>query len=321
MENKKLKAAVIGIGNMWGNHVRTYNEIDSIDLVAIADLNEVLGNEMSEKYWVKYYKSYEQMLEENEIDIVSIVVPTKFHFSVAKYCIDKGVHILLEKPITLDIKEGEELLSIAEKKGINMLVWHIERFNPAVQKVKQMIDAWELWDITAITARRIGGLPPQIRDANIVVDLSIHDIDIANYLTGKIPKEVTIHKKKNHLEEREDSAEIFMKYDTVSAYIQTNWVSPVKMRKLTVTGSDWYLEMDFISQKIEFYKSNYEKFKEKNSNYTDYIMKFADPDKIDISVWKKEPLKEEILFLTNAIISGNNIDSQFALDALKIALI
>lgn len=320
MSNKlKLNCAVIGAGNMGKNHARTYSEIPSINLVAIVDVNEKLGNEVARTYGSRYYNDLSEMLSKENIQVVSICVPTALHVEVAKKCIDKRVNVLLEKPIAMNVKEGEEILKYAKKKNVKMMVGHIERFNPAVQHVKQMIKKKELGDVIAIMARRVGGFPPQIRDANIAVDLAIHDIDIVNYLLEALPEEVSFHKGRNHIKKREDSVEFFLKYKNASAYLQANWVTPVKIRKLNITGTKGYLEMDYINQKIEFYKSNYKKFRETSKNFSDYILRFSEPDVIGIAVAKKEPLKEEILYFIDCVNKNKKIDCQFAVDALKIA--
>jgi UDP-N-acetylglucosamine 3-dehydrogenase len=317
---KKLTVAVIGIGNMGKNHVRTYAGIDSIDLVAISDLNEKLGGDMSTKYNVDFYDDYEKMLELVKPDMVSICVPTFLHHKVAKYCLEKGVHVLLEKPIAMNLEEGADIIKTAKKNKVKLLVGHIERFNPAVNKLKELIQKGEIGKITAIIARRVGGFPPQIKDANIAVDLAIHDIDIVNYLLDELPQEIYLNKQRNHIMNREDSVEFFLKYGYASAYVQTNWITPVKIRKLNITGSEGYIEMDYINQQIELYQSNYDKFLEKVSDFSDYVLRFSEPDKIVISVAKKEPLKEEILFFAESILNDQEIDCQYSLDALKIAL-
>lgn len=320
MPDKKIKCAVIGIGNMGKNHVRTYSQIADADLIAVADNNKELAKKTAEDYNTRYYVDYKEMIEAEKPDIVSICVPTNFHHEVAIYCMNNNVNILLEKPIAPTIKEAEEILELAQRKNLKLLVGHIERFNPAVRKIKEMITKGELGHITAIIARRVGGFPPQIKDANIAVDLAIHDIDIVNYLLDELPFEIAINKQKNHIEQREDSVEFFLKYKKTSAYIQANWITPVKIRKLTITGTEGYLEMDYINQQIEFYKSNYEKFKETYSNFSDYILRFSEPDKFIISVAKKEPLAEELGYLIDCVKTGAAVDSRFSLEALKIVL-
>lgn len=316
----KLKAAVIGIGNMGKNHVRTYSNIEEVELCAISDLNEELGAEMASNYDCKFYTDLEEMLDTEKPDMVSICVPTSLHHKIGMICIERGIHTLLEKPIAMSIQEGNELKEAAKKHNVKLLVGHIERFNPAVRKVKELLSKGELGSITAIIARRVGGFPPQIKDANIAVDLAIHDIDIVNYLLEELPEQISYNKQKNHIKNREDSVEFFLKYKKASAYIQTNWITPVKIRKLNITGTEGYLEMDFINQTIELYQSNYDKFLEKTGDFSDYILKFSEPDKIVISVAKKEPLKEEILHLIRAINEDQEIDVSYAINALEIAL-
>lgn len=316
----RLKCAVIGAGNMGKKHVCVYANLPPVDLVAIADLNEALAKEVADVYKIRFYKDYKEMLDIEAPDIVSICVPTSLHYEVAKICLEKKINTLLEKPITTSIADGEKLLAQAKKNKVKFLVGHIERHNPAIKKVKILIEKGDLGKITAIIARRVGGFPYRIRDANIMVDLAIHDIDIANYLLNELPQEIFINKKRHHIEQREDAVEFFLKYKNASAYIQANWITPVKIRKLNITGTEGYIEMDYITQKVEFYKSNYKKFREAAKGFSDYILHFSEPDKIDIPIEKNEPLKEEISYFVNCVENNLAVDSQFALDALKIAL-
>lgn len=320
MSDNKVRCAVIGVGNMGKNHVRTYLQLPDVELIGVSDANNEMGQKIAQENGVAFFADYAEMLKTGKPDVVSICVPTSLHFEVAKNCIESKVNVLLEKPIAPTIEQAQEILELAETNGVKLLVGHIERFNPAVKKVKEMIAKGELGNVTAIIARRVGGFPPQIKDANIAIDLAIHDIDIVNYLLDEQPFEISVNKQKNHIEKREDSVEFFLKYKKTSAYIQANWITPVKIRKLTITGTEGYLEMDYITQQIEFYKSNYEKFKEAYSHFSDYILRFSEPDKFVISVAKKEPLAEEIMHLVNCVKNDIKINNQYALDALKIVL-
>jgi UDP-N-acetylglucosamine 3-dehydrogenase len=315
-----MRVAVIGTGQMGRNHVRAYASIKDVDLVAISDLNIKIGKKVAKEFKTKFYQDYKEMLEKEKIDAVSVCVPTKFHYAVAKYTINKKINTLLEKPITMNVKDGNDLLQRAKKAKVKLLVGHIERFNPAVIKVKEMIEAKALGDVIAVMSRRVGGFPPQIDDANIAVDLSIHDIDIVNYLLNDKPRKIYVNKQKNHINKREDSVEFFLKYKKASAFLQANWITPVKIRKLNITGKEGYLEMDFVSQEITFYKSNYHKFLKRFKTFSDYVLEFSKPKRIKVSVVKKEPLKEEILYFLNCIQNNVKINSQFAVDALGIAL-
>jgi len=314
----KKRIGVIGIGNMGSHHLRVYSEISDIDLVAVSDINKDLFEKAEEIYDINFYESYLDMIENERLDIVSICVPTVYHYQVAKDCIERGINVLLEKPITDSINTAEELLELADGKNLKLLVGHIERFNPAVKKLKEIIDNGKIGNIISVIARRVGIFPPQIKDANVAVDLAIHDIDIINYLLDSLPTEVNINSQKSLIKERADSVEFFLKYKNVSAYIQANWITPVKIRKLSITGDKGYVEMDYVNQKIELYESNYEKIETKS--FKDYVLKFSQPDKTVISVAKKEPLKEEILYFIDCVEENIKIDSNFALDSLKIIL-
>jgi len=320
MLNNKLKCAVIGVENMGLNHARVFFEMADAELVAVSDINQNTADEAAKRFSTIGYSDYTKMINEKKPDIVSVCVPTFLHRQVAEYCLEQKINVLLEKPIAMNLKDAEFLLEKAKQSGVKFLVGHIERHNPAIKKVKEIIDRGELGNVINIIARRVGGFPPQIKDANIAVDLAIHDIDIVNYLLGEVPMEVSVDKKRNHIEKREDSVAFFLKYKNASAFIQSNWITPVKIRKLNITGSEGYLEMDYIEQTVEFYKSNYEKFKESFSDYSDYILKFSKADKITIDLGKKEPLKEELSYFVNCVANDVVIDSSFAMEALKIAL-
>jgi UDP-N-acetylglucosamine 3-dehydrogenase len=316
----EMKVAVIGAGNMGKNHIRTYSENNSVKLVAISDIDAGIGQSLANEYHTNFYSNWQQMIQQEKPDAISICVPTSLHFDIASECIRNRIHLLIEKPIATSIKDSQTLNKLAKEHEVTILIGHIERFNPAVIKTKQIIEQGTLGQITAITARRVGGFPPQIKDVDIAVDLAIHDIDIVCYLLSELPREVVWNKQKHHTLHRADSIELFCTFDKSSAYIQANWITPVKIRKLTITGTEGYLEMDYINQNIEFYKSNYKKFKDPVNDYSEYILIFSDTEKQHIKIEKQEPLKEEINYFIRCIKNHTRIDIQYAIDALKIAL-
>ena len=135
-----MNAAVIGVGNMGQHHARNYSEITGVNLVAVADIDPTIGEPLAKRFNSAYYKNYQEMLEKEKIDVVTIAVPTKYHKKVALDCINKKINILLEKPIAGSVSEAKEIVAAAKTKGVKFTVCHIERFNPAVLKLKEMID-------------------------------------------------------------------------------------------------------------------------------------------------------------------------------------
>jgi len=316
---KQLKVAIIGLGNMGSRHLRVYSELPEAEIVSVAEVNEEKRVE-AKKYKAKFYQDFREMLRKERIDAVSICVPTVLHYEIARECIAKRINVLLEKPISDNLKDAEELLNLAKKSEIKLLVGHIERFNPAVRRLQQILDSKILGNLISIIARRIGVAPPRIQDTDIGVDLAIHDIDIINLLLNDLPLKVISHRQNNLLKLKADSVEFFLKYPNISAFVQANWISPVKIRQLSISGELGYLELDYIKQEITLYKSIFKKTENHSNKFSDYILHFSEPEKAIISVAKKEPLKEELRFFIQSILNDRKIDSKFALDALNIAL-
>src|SRR5512139_4024979 len=130
------KVAVVGVGSMGRNHARVYWELPNADLVAVADQNEATANTIAARYNTKAYTDFRQMLDEQRPDAVTICVPTSHHLEIALEVIQRGIHLLVEKPIAFTVEEGKKIIAAAEKAGVKLTVGHIERFNPAVIALK-----------------------------------------------------------------------------------------------------------------------------------------------------------------------------------------
>lgn len=313
-----VNVAVIGIGNMGANHVRVYSELEGVNLVAISDINEN-ERKIAEKFGCEFYKDYRDMLEREEIDALSIAVPTKLHKKIALDCIQNGKDVLIEKPIADTVKNAEAIISAATKKGVILTVGHIERFNPAVQKLKKIISQKKLGEITSIIARRVGIFPPQVKDANVVLDLAVHDIDVFNYLLQQNPSRIYANAGSALDERREDHAFIVIEYDTARCFIQENWITPVKIRNLAVTGTRGYAELNYITQELNVYESVYEKTYD---SYGDFVVKFGTPKKKIVEIEKAEPLKVEIMYFIECIVKKRDpfVSGEDGLLALKLSL-
>lgn len=316
---KPLRAAVIGTGNMGKFHVRNYLEMEDTTLVAIADLNEETGTKLSKEAGCKYYKDYKEMIEKEKPDLVSIAVPTKYHTEVAIYCLSHKIPTILEKPIADTVENAKKIVAASKKSKTLLTIGHIERFNPAVIKLKEIIDSGKLGQISSIIARRVGVSPPQIKDADVIIDLAVHDIDIINYLLEKLPDKVTVNSGKSIIDNRNDFADIFLRYGNTSAMVQVNWITPVKIRKLNVTGSKGYAELDYITQELTMFESNYNK---EVDNYGDLVIKFGTPTKIELRVQKEQPLRREILSFIDNIKNKTEplVTKEQAIQVLRIVL-
>jgi len=312
-----INVAVIGAGNMGKHHARVYSELPGANLVAVCDSDEGRAKTVASRHNCKPYTDYNEMLQKEGIDAVSIAVPTKFHKDISLACIENGNSVLVEKPIADTVENAEMLIEAAGKKNVTLTVGHLERFNPAVQKLKQMIDSGEFGKINSIVAKRVGAFPPQIKDANVIVDMAIHDIDIFNYLIGRAPVRVNINSGKALINQRDDFADILIDYGRINAFVQANWITPVKIRNLTVTGDKGYAELNYITQELVVYRSKSMEI----DNFND-VVKFGTPEKSVIEINTEEPLKLELAHFLDCVGNGKKplVTGEDGLLALKVAL-
>ncbi len=168
---KKLKCAVIGTGYLGKFHAEKYANHLDCELVAIVDIDPVIAKEISQKYNTKAVTDYKTIL--SQVDAVSIVVPTSLHHQVSKDFLMAGVHVLVEKPITVTVEEANELIRIAKDKNLILQVGHLERFNPAILGLDESENK-----PLFIESHRLSPFNPRANDVSVVLDLMIHDIDI-----------------------------------------------------------------------------------------------------------------------------------------------
>jgi UDP-N-acetylglucosamine 3-dehydrogenase len=318
----KLNVAIIGAGNMGRHHVRNYSEMPQVNLAAVCDASEKNGRSLAEKYHCSYYQDHKKMFLEQKIDAVSIAVPTLLHHQIACDALDSGANVLLEKPIAADMTEAEEIINKAREKNLTLMIGHIERFNPAVRRIKELIADNRLGNVISINIKRVGGLPPRLKDANVVLDLAIHDIDISNYLFEKYPAEVFGFKSKNLISDREDNAVVLLKYPESSSFIEVNWITPVKIRTMDITGTKAFARLDYINQTITLYENSAFKKDNQYATFEEFVSKFSLTDEIKIGLNKKEPLRCELEEFVDAIAKKRKplVTGEEAYQALKIAL-
>ena len=314
-----IKCAVIGLGNMGKHHARVYSELTSCDLIAVADINHFQGEPLAKKFDCRFYPDFREMIEKEHIDAVSIAVPTSMHQIVALFCIERGIHLLLEKPIAGTLTEATSICRASQDKGVILQVGHIEHFNPAVLKLIEILQNDALGQLLTIVVRRVGITPPQIRDSNVIVDLAIHDIELCNFLINKLPEKIFCRAGTGLLPDREDFADIFLDYDGVNVLIQSNWVTPVKIRQMHLTGTKGYVELDFIEQKLSLAETVVER---DYDDFGTFVVKLGQSHMLDIPIERDEPLKLEIKHFLDCIEKREKpyIDGENAINALKVAL-
>lgn len=286
-----VRVAVIGVGNMGLNHARVYSQMEGVKLCAVADFDAARAESVAARFGATGYASYREMLEREELEAVSIVVPTREHLRVALDVIDHNAHLLVEKPLAATVAEAEQIVAAARAARLHLAVGHIERFNPAVQELRRQILGGSLGEISSVITKRVGVMPPQVKDANVILDLAVHDIDILNYFFGDLPQVVKATAGYALLHNRYDHAEIFLRYKNAGCFVQVNWITPLKIRSLSVTGEAGHAELNYVTQKLEMFESNLAR---EYDNFGDFVVRFGEPRKIVFELEVREPLRVEL---------------------------
>ena len=316
-----LNVGVIGIGSMGQNHARVLAEISN--LIGVSDANSEATSKISERYKTKGFNDYNDLLKLDSLEAVSIATPTETHFEVAMAAINEGKHVLVEKPFTATIEQGEKLIQAAAEQNVKLVVGQIERHNPVVRFTKDMMKNNKFGDLISISSRRVSSFPARIRDVGVIFDLGIHDIDVLRYLVGtKIKSVFTLAgiTRTQDNQEFEDHANILLEFEgttcSVPAFIEVNWLTPMKVRKVSLTCSENFVEFDYMTQSLEV----------SSSTIIDYDISnlYFLPQKYEIrkiSVKPEEPLKNELMDFINSIKNSTTplVPGEEGLETLKIA--
>lgn len=315
-----LKAAVIGVGAMGQHHARIYNQMPDTELVGVADMNEELGEQIARLYHTVAYSDYRQLLNTAKLDLVTIAVPTKYHYQVALDALAAGCHVLLEKPIAATEEEAQELNERASMLGRKLMVGHIVRFDPAVQALKARLQAGELGRIFQVRCRRLGPFPTRIQDVGVVIDLATHDLDMIRYITGQEVVRVYAETEQRIHSAHEDILIGTVRLtDGTIGVLDINWLTPTKIRELTVTGERGMFLVDHLTQDLFFFE-NAETYDEQWSAIS-LLRGVSEGRMIRYPLRKYEPLKAELEGFIQAVVENKPtpVNGADGLMALRLA--
>ena len=316
-----MKVAVIGVGSMGINHLRVYTELDDIEVVGASDVSPDRLEMVSSRFSVKTYSNYQELIEKEKPDAVSITVPTSDHEKVAAFCLEHGVHLLVEKPIAATVEEGKRLIALAEKVNRQLMVGHIIRFNPAIQSLKQRLENGDLGKIFQVFCRRAGPFPARIRDVGVVIDLAPHDVDIMRFLTGMDPMRVYAETEQRIHTDHEDLLFGLLRFpDGITGALEINWLTPTKMRETLVLGEKGLFRVDDLMQDL-YYFENPQAIGELWSPFR-AIRGVSEGSMTRYSIPRQEPLKAELQAFIQAIKNGEKVPvtGQDGLEALRLSL-
>lgn len=316
-----LRAAVIGVGSMGRNHARVYWEMsEAVQLVGVSDVNLNQAETLAHKFGVRAYSNYQQLLDDLAPDIVTIAVPTSLHKEIALDVISRGIHVLIEKPISSTVQDGEEIIHAAEAQNVKLMIGHIERFNPAIIALKARVELGELGKIFQVDVRRQGPFPTRINDVGVVVDLAVHDLDIMRYVTGQEIIRVVAETEHQIHSTREDllTALVRLSGGAVGS-LNINWLTPTKIRELCVLGEKGMFVVSYITQDLTFYKNAIAGPGEWDT--LSILRGVSEGEMVRFVISKKEPLRAELEAFVAAARGEISVpvSGQDGLQALKLA--
>lgn len=280
-----MDVGVIGVGSMGRNHVRVYSELKGIGNVYVFD--PIAENAERVEEFATICSSMEDLLAKSEA--VSICVPTKYHFEIAKKAINAAVSCLIEKPMTLTVEEGRELLKLLKASGVMAGVGHIERFNPIVEEIKKIAERPDY-----VSIKRHNPTSNRITDASVIEDLMIHDIDIVFNVLFKGDEDYRIYSAGTR-----NVCEAMIVFKDSVVTISSSRMSSKKFRTFYVEAEDFTTEGDFMAQEVFVYRKP-DKYRLENERYTqeNIIEK--------VLVNKVEPLKVELKTFMDCVRNGKS---------------
>lgn len=256
-----ISIAVVGAGSMGRNHARVLQAMPGVRLSGLVEPNESIGREVARLHGGTLYPTLSALLDAEVPTAAIVAVPTQEHFATARALIERGVHVLVEKPIAATEEEGVALTKLAEARDVVLAVGHVERFNPAVVALKAHLHKGALGRVFQIRAQRIGPFPARIRDVGVALDLATHDIDVMRWLLGSEVVRVYAEAKREVHTSNEDLVSALLRFaDTstsegVVGTLEVNWLTPTKCRELTVTGERGMFRVDYLTQDLSFFEN------------------------------------------------------------------
>lgn len=324
---KKVNIGIIGCGHWGPNFVRNFSNIERSYVKYACDLNQQRIAHIKQLYPdIIITQDYRQILRDRDVNAVVIATPMITHFALAKEFISNHKHVLVEKPIATSINEAKELIAVAKDRKRVLMVGHTFKFNPAINKLRSIIQQKELGNIHYVYSRRTN-LGPLRKDANAIFDLAPHDISILNYILNERPLSVNAFGEKYLPHDLEDVAFIMFRFPKkVIAHVQVSWLDPKKTREIIVVGSKKMLIFDDLNTDtpIVIYDKGAmkKKFKQDYDSFEEFQMITRDGKATIPRIKKGEPLKIECAHFIDCITKNKTLlsDGEDGLEVLKILL-
>jgi UDP-N-acetylglucosamine 3-dehydrogenase len=307
-----------GLGAMGRNHLRILSSRPDIRLVAVADPVPESLEAAAAQSGAQPFAEPQAMVAEAELDGLVIAAPTMAHVPLALAAIERGIPVLVEKPLAATVEDGMRIVAAARSNRVPVQVGHVERFNPAVLELGRLLAEGWLSSIYAIASRRAGPFPARIRDVGVTVDLATHDVDILSWIAGERPTRVYGETAQRIHADHEDLLFGLLHFPSgATGMLDVNWLTPAKRRQLVVVGEEGMFELDYLTQRLTFTRAT----DTTNPRLIGGYAPTFEGEVVELPVASSEPLAAELDAFLSVVRDGGRpiIDAEDGLWAVAVA--
>jgi virulence factor len=307
-----LRVGVIGVGVMGERHCRVYSSLRHVRVVGIADWDIDRGRAIAAQYDTRYFEDHQQLLD--EIDAVSIATTTPSHFDLAMDALEHDVHILVEKPFTETLEQGQQLVAEAERRSRVLQVGHIERFNPAYMELKNVTEGMRL---VAINVRRLSPFDLSNTDVDVIRDLMIHDLDLIVDLAASRPESINAWGRSISTGAIDHAVANLSFKDGPITTLFASRITEQKVRLMEVIAEGAYIEADLLSKSVLVHRRTLPQYLDNHQ-----ATKYRQESIIErIYVPMAEPLMLELRHFVECVFTGkpSSVSGKDGLYALQLA--
>jgi predicted dehydrogenase len=321
MTIEELGIGLIGAGRMGAYHVETWERVAAGRLVAIAEPEEALARTRIGRRPIDWVGDYRWLLERVDVDAVCICTPSEQHARIALDALAAGKHVFVEKPIATALEEGLRMAAAARGAHLKLMVGHVERFNPAVGKLAELIQEGRIGRVFRAHATRVGPLPARIQDTGVAIDLATHDLDLMQFVLDRDITSIYAEGSRCVHPSQEDMISCLLRFgeDGPQGLLDVNWLTPEKRREMTVIGEGGMLSASYLTQDVWFTESSgaptaWSEFARIRGDAEGAAMRFALP--------RVEPLQAELEAFARCVLDDTPepVSAQDGCRALAAAL-
>lgn len=321
--SEKIGVAVIGCGHWGKNYVRIFSALPDTEMLAVCDTSEERLSAIQQSFpKVAITSDLDEVLARDDVDAIVVSTHATSHYEVTRPAIEAGKHILVEKPLTVEVSESEELIRLAKERGVVLMVGHIFLFNNGIRKVKEYVEQGDFGQLYYLYARRTN-LGPIRQDVNAFWDLATHDVSIFNYLLGGMPEWVSAVGTRILQDCCEDAGFAVLSYPNgVVGHIHVSWAEPNKVRELVAVGSKQRIAFDDLNAQelVRIYEKGVASHTIESSGFGEFRLSVRDGDIISPHIEYGEPLKNQVIHFVECVKNGQHpiSDGQNGLDVVRV---